>query len=276
MENISNPYEKYVRINRLNIFDNLRKFHQHIKFFYLQKYFNQGIIIDIGSSDLKSLKFWKRLNNITHVYSLEPSEELFQIGYNKLINDNYFKNKVTFIRATGEQNWIDGSAALNYSSKIKLLKMKDKKADLITFEFSFHYLIDNIDVVINNIKNFSKSGTKIIIHTLNGNVVKDKLQDSNKCIVKRGEEEVFYLERLYNMDDELKKINVYFKGVTGLNNIIPEYIVEQDYLFDKFLSNGFTILEYTKFMERYDDKFNLNKHECDVSDMYVTYVFSLI
>jgi len=74
----------------------------------------------------------------------------------------------------------------------------------------------------------------------------------------------------------LKKINVYFKGVTGLDNIIPEYIVEQDYLFDKFLSNGFTILEYTKFMERYDDKFNLDKHECDVSNMYITYVFSLI
>ena len=53
MENICNPYEKYERINRLNIFNNLRKFHQHIKFFYLKKYFNQGIIIDIGSSDLK-------------------------------------------------------------------------------------------------------------------------------------------------------------------------------------------------------------------------------
>lgn len=276
MQKISNPYEKYARINRLNIFDNLRKFHQHIKLLYLLKYFNQGIIIDIGSSDLKSMKFWKRLNNIKHVYSLEPSDELFEIGYNKLINDNYFKNKVTFIKATGEKKWIDGSAAKNYSSKIKLLKMKDIKADLITFEFSFHYLINNIDVVINNIKNFSKSGTNIIIHTLNGNLVKDKLKDKNKFIVKRGEEEIFYLEKLYNDDDEFKKINVYFKGVTGLDNIIPEYIVEQDYLFNKFLSNGFSIQEYTKFIKNYNENFSLTKHEYDISNMYVTYVFSLI
>ena len=272
----NNPYEKYTRVDRLNIFDNLRKFHQYIKFLNLQKYFNKGIIIDIGSSDLKSLKFWKKLKNITHIYSLEPSEELFQIGFNKLHNDNFSKNKVTFIRATGEQNWIDGSAALNYSAKIKLLKMKNKKADIITFEFSFHYLINNIDIVINNIKNFSKSGTRIIIHTLNGNLVKDKLKNKNKFIVKRGEEEVFYLEKLYNDEDQFKKIAVYFKGVTGLNNIIPEYIIEQDYLFDKFLSNGFTILEYIKFMERYDDNFNLDKHEFEISNMYVTYVFSLI
>lgn len=277
MNNTTNhSYEKYTRVNRLNIFDNLRKFHQYIKLFYLQSYFNQGIIIDIGSSDLKSLKFWKKLPNVTHIYSLEPSKQLFRIGFNKLINDDFAKNKVTFIKAKGEKNWIDGSAALNDTSKIKLLKMKNKKADIITFEFSFHYLLNNIDVVINNIKFFSKSGTKIIIHTLNGNLVKDKLKDNNKCIVKRGEEEVFYLEKLYNDDDEFKTINVYFKGVTGLGNIIPECIVEQDYLFDKFSNNGFNLLEYTNFIERYEDKFNLNKHEMDVSNMYVTYVFSLI
>lgn len=277
MNSTSNtPYEKYVRVNRLNIFDNLRYFHQNIKFSYLKDYFNQGIIIDVGSSDLKSLKFWKRLPNVEHIFSLEPSEELYQIGFNKLIKDNFCKNKVTFIRTTGEKDWSDVNSALNYSSRIKLLKMKNVKADIITFEFSFHYLINNIDMVINNIKNFSKSGTKIIIHTLNGNLIKEKLNDQNKFIVKRNDEEVFYLEKLYNDDDEFKQINVYFKGVTGLDNIIPEYIVEQDYLFDKFLNNGFELTEYTEFIERYEDKFNLNKHEIDVSSLYVTYVFTLL
>ena len=267
-------YDKYTRVNRLSIFDNLRKYHQHIKFFYLKNYCNCDIIIDVGSSDLKDLKFWKQLN-LKHVYSLEPSEQLYKIGLNKQSKDNFAKNKITYIRATGEDKWSDGSAGLDKDSKKKLIKMKGIKAKCITFEFSFHYMINKIDVVLNNIKEFSDKGTKIIIHTLNGDIVKDRLKDRNKYIVKRGDEEVFYLEKLYNNNDKFKKINVYLKGVTGLDNIVPEYIVEQDYLINKFLDNGFKVFEYTKFLDRYETKFNLEKHEVDVSNLYITYIFIL-
>lgn len=267
-------YDKYTRVNRLSIFDNLRKYHQYIKFFYLKNYCNCDIIIDVGSSDLKDLKFWKQLN-VKHVYSLEPSEELFKIGLNKQSKDNFAKNKITYIRATGEDKWSDGSAGLDEDSKKKLISMKGIKANCITFEFSFHYMMDKIDVVIKNIKEFSNKGTKVIIHTLNGNVVKDSLKDRKKFIVKKGDDEVFYLEKLYNDDDKFKKINVYFKGVTGLDNIVPEYIVEQDYIINKFLDNGFKVFEYTKFLDRYESKFNLEKHEIDVSNLYITYIFIL-
>jgi hypothetical protein len=136
-------------------------------------------------------------------------------------------------------------------------------------------MIDKIDIVINNIREFSNKGTKVIIHTLNGDVVKDKLKDRDKYIVKRGEEEVFYLERLYKSTDKFKKLNVYLKGVTGLDNIVPEYIVEQDYIINKFLDNGFKVFEYTKFLDRYESKFNLSKHEIEVSNLYITYIFIL-
>lgn len=267
-------YDKYTRVNRLNIFDNLRKYHQYIKFFYLKNYCNCDIIIDVGSSDLKDLKFWKQLN-LKHVYSLEPSEELFKIGLDKQSKDDFAKEKITYIRATGENKWSDGSAGLDNESKSKLIKMSGIKANCITFEFSFHYMIDKIDIVINNIREFSNKGTKVIVHTLNGDVVKDKLKDRDKYIVKRGEEEVFYLERLYKSTDKFKKINVYLKGVTGLDNIVPEYIVEQDYIINKFLDNGFKVFEYTKFLDRYESKFNLSKHEIEVSNLYITYIFIL-
>ena len=74
-------YNKYTRVNRLDIFNNLRKFHQYIKSNYLNKYFKGGTIIDVGSSNLKSLKFWINLENVRHIYSLEPSEELYDIGF---------------------------------------------------------------------------------------------------------------------------------------------------------------------------------------------------
>merc|ERR1711988_931538 len=152
---------------------------------------------------------------------------------------------------------------------------KNNKADLITFEFSFHYLVYNIDMVINNIKNFSKSGTKIIIHTLNGDLIKERLRDQNKFIVYRDDEEVFYLEKLYNNEDQLKKINVYFKGVTGLDNIIPEHIVEQDYLYEKFSNDSFDLTEHSEFPNNFNDDYILEQHEIDISSLYVTYVFTL-
>ena len=268
-------YNKYTRVNRLDIFDNLRKFHQYIKCHYLNKYFKGGIIIDVGSSNLKSLRFWINLQNVRHIYSLEPSKELYDIGYKTCMRNEFSRNNVTCIRATGEDNWSDGSAAFNTSSTNKLINMKNNKADLITFEFSFHYLVNNIDMVINNIKNFSKSGTKIIIHTLNGDLIKERLRDQNKFIVYRDDEEVFYLEKLYNNEDQLKKINVYFKGVTGLDNIIPEHIVEQDYLYEKFSNDSFDLTEYSEFPNNFNDDYILEQHEIDISSLYVTYVFTL-
>lgn len=265
-------YDKYARVNRLNIFDNLRKYHQNIKLFFLKKYCNCNIIIDIGSSDLKDLKFWKQLD-IKHVYSLEPSKELFKISINKETKDNFIKNKVTFVRAVGEKKWSDGSAGLDEVSKKKLIKMKGIKADCITFHFSLHYMIDKIDIVIKNIIEFSKKGTKVIVHTLNGNLIKDRLKDKKKYIVKRDDEEVFYLEKMYDEKDKFKKINVFMKGATGLDNIIPEFIIEQDYIINKFLDSGFSVIEYTKFLDRYDSKFNLDKHEQEVSNLYITYIF---
>ena len=151
--------------------------------------------------------------------------------------------------------------------------MKGIKADCITFHFSLHYMIDKIDIVIKNIIEFSKKGTKVIIHTLNGNLIKDRLKDKKKYIVKRGDEEVFYLEKMYDEKDKFKKINVFMKGATGLDNIIPEFIIEQDYIINKFLDSGFSVIEYTKFLDRYDSKFNLEKHEQEVSNLYITYIF---
>ena len=268
-------YNKYTRVNRLDIFNNLRKFHQYIKSNYLNKYFIGGTIIDVGSSNLKSLKFWINLQNVRHIYSLEPSEELYNIGFKTCMRNQFSKKNVTFIRATGEDNWSDGSAAFNTSSENKLINMKNNKADLITFEFSFHYLVYNIDMVINNIKNFSKSGTKIIIHTLNGDLIKERLRDQEKFIVYRDDEEVFYLQKLYNNEDQLKKINVYFKGVTGLDNIISEDIVEQDYLYEKFSNDSFDLTEYSEFPDNFNDDYVLEQHERDISSLYVTYVFTL-
>ena len=70
-------------------------------------------------------------------------------------------------------------------------------------------MIFYIFIVIKNIKEFSKSGTKVVVHTLNGHLVNDRLKDRKKYIVKRDKEAVFYLEKMYDDKDKFKKINVF-------------------------------------------------------------------
>ena len=73
---------------------------------------------------------------------------------------------------------------------------------------------------------------------------------------------------------DFKKIDIYFKGGQGLDNVISEYIVEPKKIIDTFIDNGFELLEFTKFMENNPTKFGLHKYELQVSNLYTTYVFN--
>jgi hypothetical protein len=272
-----NSYNKYIKSsNTFGLFNNLRRFHQHIKNKFLHLYCkNCGSIIDVGSSDLKDIKFWINLN-VQHIYALEPSEQLYNIGIQKQNKNNFAKKKITFIRAVGEKLWNNGDAGLNPESTDKLKKMKNVIANCITFEFSIHYMFNDIKTLMKNIKNHSNHKTKIVIHCLNGDLIKKLLTTSknNKHEIKNGDEVVFSVEKLYQDTDEMKKINVYFKGTHGLDNVVQEYLVENKTILNMFIDNGFQLLQSTKFLDYYDTKFNMEKYEIDVSTLYSTYVFS--
>jgi hypothetical protein len=269
-----NPYNKYLKkVNRVNLFNNLRKYHQYIKDYYLEAYCkNCNTLLDVGSAHLKSLKFWKKYN-IKHIIALEPSKELYNSGL-KIIDKNKFaQEKITYIRAPGEKNWISGEAGLNNKSKKLLINLKNTKADCITFEFSLHYMIYNMDILMKNITNISKKNTFIIIHCLNGDTLEKRLLKSDKISVYKNNDEVFYIEKKYKESNINKKVNIYFKGAQGLNNIVSEYIINPTILIEIFINNGFKLIEFTKFLDHDFSEYNLEKYEYEVSNMYLTYVF---
>ena len=268
------PYNKYLKnTNTSNIFNNLRQYHQYIKSYYLEKYCkNCKILLDVGSAHLKSLKFWKKYN-IQHIIALEPSKDLYNTGLKIIKKDSFAQKKITYIRAVGEKNWISGNAGLNKNSKKLLMNLKKTKVNCITFEFSLHYMIYNINTLIKNIKNMSNKNTYIIIHCLNGDLIEKKLFISNKISVYKDNMEVFYIKKKYKDSDINKKIDIYFRGAQGLNNIVSEYIINPTKLIDIFIKNDFKMIEFTKFLDHNFLNYNLQKYEYEVSSLYLTYVF---
>lgn len=269
------PFDKYIAsVNTHNLFNNLRIFHKHIKEIFITKYCsNCDLLLDVGSGYLKSLKFWKKAH-IKKIIAMEPSESLYKSGV-KFQNKNIFaKKNVIYLQSVGNKNWLSGNSGINEKSKKMLKKLKGLKANCITFEFTIHYMINKIKTLMKNIINFSKKNTKVIIHCLNGDVIMDLLKNNNKFSVYNNKNLVFFIEKKFKMKDDFKKIDIYFKGGQGLDNVISEYIVEPKKIIDTFIDNGFELLEFTKFMENNPTKFGLHKYELQVSNLYTTYVFN--
>ena len=129
---------------------NLRKYHQNIKINYINKYaFNTDLLMDIGSSQLKSMRWWNTAR-VKKVVAMEPSLELFDLGMIYLRKDFYGRRHVTFLRGVGEKSWFNGEGGLNdFASKYLINMIKNNvKANAITFEFTFHYMIYNMKILM--------------------------------------------------------------------------------------------------------------------------------
>jgi hypothetical protein len=296
---IEKAFDRYIKkTDFIVLFNNLRNYHKYIKLYFLKKYCNKGVLFDIGSGQLKNIRLWKQLklnkiismellrenyvfskNTITKKSSdfldIEPSETLYNEGLLRLSNDTYAKEHITFIRATGEHSWVNGEAGLNTISKKQIMEVLDYKADSITFEFTIHYMIYNSDILMKNLKLISKKGTTIIIHCLNGSLIKKLLLDTNKYNVYKDKDVVFSIEKKYKESDSLKEISVYFKNVQGLDNTINEYLVINNSIIKLFNEYGFRLVEYVSFIEHYDNKFHLESYELEITKLYITYIFSM-
>jgi hypothetical protein len=299
-----NAYNKYLKaVSPEGLFFNLRNYHKNIKSNYIHKYGeNCDLLIDVGSSQLKSMSFWKSAK-IKKVIAMEPSKELFNLGMRHLRKDFYGKSHVTFLQAVGEESWKSGKGGLNPFAVSYLENMiKDGiKANVITFEFTFHYMIYNMKVLIENIKSICKSGTKVIIHCINGDFLMDVFNKETKYEVLKDNDVVFYAQKKFksNLNTnsntnsntntntnlkslsksavlKLKEVDIYFRGAQGLNNVISEYLVIKDDIVSVFNKNGFELIEFLPFSQQNYKDFNLEEYEFNVSKIYTTYVFNYL
>ena len=230
--------------------------HRRVSQHYIMKYGrNKDNLLDMGSGKLSGAYIYEKAN-INNVYGVEPS--IYSVQQAQEIAKKYRKTHFTLINAFAD----------------KPLKL-GVKFDVITFIFTIHYMIKNLDVVINNIKKASKSGTIIIITCVNGDKISEKLQKVDSYEVKYYNE-VYWGVYKFNTPD---KFLFYMKDVYGLEMGSEEYIVPVDELINKFKKKNINLLYSNNFKNEYNNTPNskkIHKFQCDILDLQQILIFDCV
>jgi ubiquinone/menaquinone biosynthesis C-methylase UbiE len=236
-----------------------RKISQH----YIMKYgYNKEFLIDMGSGKLSGAYIYQKAK-IKNVYAVEPS--IYSIENAKKVVDKYKNVNFTLIHAFAD----------------KLLDMKsleNKKFDIITFIFTIHYMIKNIDVVIANIKKVSKPGTIIIITCVNGDKVLEKLSLSKSYEVKYYNDVFWGVYKFNSNDVKNEQVLFYMKDVYGLEMGSEEYLVPINDLILKFQKNKIRLKYSNSFKNEYakmPKAQQLKKFQLDILNMQQILVFEI-
>lgn len=247
----------------------IKKFHTEIKFDYIGKYaHNADYLLDVGSGTLRDLWAWQKAN-IKHVIAVEPSKDSIQKAYDRL---KKFKPKlqINIIEGFGDDDWSEKN---KYDAVIK------NKYDMITFNFTIHYMIKNINQVFNNINKVSKLGTKIIVFCLDGEkIFNEMIKNGGKLQVSTAQEPIW---GVYTIDQlpkhpmpNLFEVLVYFKGTYGVDKGSIEYLVNVDNLINKFKDNSYSLIE-KKNLNDVRNKYyrDLSQIQLQVSKYHIVLVF---
>ena len=107
--------------------------------------------MDLDNDVISKLKFIGKIQkgdkiNVKNVVGIEPSIDSIELG-NEKINKFGFKGKINVINGVGDIDWI---------SDDKYIIVLENKYDLITFQFTLHYMMNNIQTIINNLDSVEK------------------------------------------------------------------------------------------------------------------------
>lgn len=242
----------------------IRHFHLDVKQQLFYKYCsNIDYLLDIGSGKLTDAQYWNKVG-VKNVIGIEPSKESIQAGYDRL---KKFGNKtpVKIINGLGDVDW---------KSDSKYDPIFEHKYDAIVFNFTLHYMMYNIEILMKNILQVSKKGTKVIITCMDGKLIHEELHKHGKIEVRHNDQPIFAIFPKYdNTQKEIPKrsdILTYFKGTYGVANGSIEPLVDVDRLIRFFENNGYKLLEHKKFLD-YNSK---NKQKMSNTQKKVSYYYT--
>lgn len=201
-------------------------------------------LLDVGSGKLLDSKIYIKMN-IKEMYGIEPSKESLQIAretVSKLKKQGYKINFKLF-HGFGDQPF-----------------PFKKQFDIITFIFTIHYMISNLDKVIENINNSSKTGTKIIITCINGMKLLNELKKNDKYEIRHNNDIMWGVYK-YNdsLNIKLPKVLFFMKDVYGLENGSEEHVVNIEDLITNFSKNNIKLELRKTFL----DEYNQHKYKYD-------------
>jgi SAM-dependent methyltransferase len=236
-----------------------RKISQH----YIMKYgYNKEFLIDMGAGKLSGAYIYQRAK-IKNVYAVEPS--IYSIENAKKIVDKYKNVNFTLIHAFADK-------------PLDIKSLENKKFDVITFIFTIHYMIKNIDIVIKNIKKVSKPGTIIIITCVNGDKVLEKLSISNSYEMKYYNDVFWGVYKFNSNDIKNEQVLFYMKDVYGLEMGSEEYLVPINDLIKKFQINNIRLKYSNSFKNEYTKmpkSQQLKKFQMDILNMQQILIFEI-
>jgi len=246
----------------------IKKFHRDVKakiFFEYCK--DREYLLDIGSGQLTDAMFWNKVG-IKNVIGIEPSETSIENGFKRL--EKYgTRTKIQIVNGIGNESWLN-----NKKYDIVLAH----KYDIVTFQFTIHYMIHDIDMVINNFVGLCKPGALVIINCMNGNKIFEEIQNKGFIEVRDEIEPIFAIYPKYDYKSEQggieKDVMVYFRGAFGVQSGSEEPIVDIKKMIHTFNKYGFALLRHRDFLDYHSRvKDNMTSTQKRVSYYYTSLVF---
>lgn len=245
--------------------DVIKKFHLSVKRELYQKYcHNVDYLFDMGCGRLTDLFYWNE-NNVKILYCVEPSLDSIKSGQDRY--ENVKKNIKTKLYV------VNGFGDVNFENDVKYKDIIKNKYDVITFQFTLHYMIDNIDIVMKNLKLISKKGTKILVTCMNGNLIEHNLKKKSQIVVRNDDNKIiFAIDKFSN-----NNILVYLKGGYGMEHGSVERIIDVNKLTDIFHKNNFKLIEKKPFLNYHNKiKEHMSSIQKNVSYYYVSLVYEFM
>jgi SAM-dependent methyltransferase len=246
----------------------IKYFHVMIKESILKKYAtNCNYLLDVGSGKLTDMRLWDMIN-VKNVVGIEPSIDSINMG-NEKIKKFGFKGNIDIINGVGDVDWESDE---KYKIALK------NKYDVITFQFTLHYMMNNIITVINNLNKVIKSGTKVIITCMDGNKIQEDFKRYKQVEIRNKQEPIFAIVPFYKVTDKIPEkdnnILVYFKGAYGVSSGSLEPIIDINKLINIFNDNGLRLLERRNFADyNLPIRSKLYPNQLKVSSYYMSMIF---
>ena len=248
----------------------ITRYHNMFAKNYINKYFRKSKLLDIGAGPLRQIDYYKEIG-ISKLVAIEPSEYSIEEGIKNMKKRNIDIN-IDIINGYGDELW-------ELNDKYKDV-IDNKPYKSILFKFTIHYMLKNIDNVLQNIKNVNTDNTTIMITCLDGNKINEKLRQHNgRYEIIFGEEPLYGIYDMNRTENGLQQIMIYFRGVYGVENGSIEYLVDIDWLIAKFESIGYKVVENKSFLDTSDPHLirlrdKLNNTQKKVSELHKILILS--
>ncbi len=235
------------------LFKKMRKFHNKIKLKYITDYITEkSNLLDLASGKGGDILKWNSNKMITSVDGYDINEESVKEAIRRR-NASKIKKRMTF-------------KVLDLS---RVPLKCEEKYKVITSMFAFHYFFKSkqtLETIFKTIDNCSTKGTIIILTLFDGNRV-GNIKSKN-----------FYLNTFKDNDKRRNtgnKLEVFIKE-SVLDKPEIEYIVDPKFLISIMKKHHFNLVEKKDFEELYNDSFELNAEERELSFLNTVYVFKKV